>query len=55
MTNKEIYFTIDAIKQVQKNHESWGKDYIYKNTTNEFRHKNEPVDKTVLVKEWFQL
>jgi selenocysteine lyase/cysteine desulfurase len=55
MTNEEIYFTIDAIKQVQKNHESWGKDYIYKNTTNEFRHKNEPVDKTVLVKEWFQL
>jgi selenocysteine lyase/cysteine desulfurase len=55
MTNEELYFTIDAIKQVQENHEIWCKDYIYKNTTNEFRHKNEPADKTILVKNWFCL
>jgi len=55
MTNKELYFTIDAIKQVQQNHKTWGDDYIYKNTTNEFRHKSEPKDKTVLVQDWFSL
>ncbi len=55
MTNEELYFTLDAIKQVQENHKSWGEDYIYSNTTNEFRHKSEPQDKTVLVKDWFKL
>jgi selenocysteine lyase/cysteine desulfurase len=55
MTNDELYFTIDAIKQVQQNHQTWGKDYIYNNTTNEFRHCKEPKDKTVLVKDWFDL
>jgi len=55
MTNQELYFTIDAIKQVQQNHKKWGVDYIYKNTTNEFRHKSEPKDKTVLVQDWFEL
>ncbi|OYT14372.1 MAG: selenocysteine lyase [Bacteroidetes bacterium 4572_114] len=55
MTNDELYFTIDAIKQVQKNHKTWGKDYIYNNTTNEFRHHKEPEDKTVLVRDWFEL
>jgi selenocysteine lyase/cysteine desulfurase len=55
MTNKELYFTIDAIKQVQENHKTWGMDYIYNNTTNEFRHRSEPKDKTALVEDWFNL
>ena len=55
MTNEELYFTIDAIRQIQKNHKTWGKDYIYNNTTNEFRHYKEPEDKTVLVRSWFKL
>ena len=55
MTNDELYFTIDAIKQVQKNHKTWGRDYIYNNTTNEFRYRDEPLDKTVLVRDWFDL
>jgi len=55
MTNEELYFTLDAINQVQQNHKEWSKDYIYNNHTNEFRHKNEPEDKTVLIKDWFKL
>jgi hypothetical protein len=55
MTDEELYFTIDAIRQVQENHNSWGRDYIYNQTTNEFRHKREPKDKTVFVKDWFDL
>ncbi len=55
MTDDELYFIIDAIRQVQKNHHTWGKDYIYNRHTNEFRHYKEPEDKTVLVKDWFNL
>jgi len=55
MTNKELYLTIDAIRLVQKNHKQWSKDYIYNNKTNEFRHRLEPEDKTVLVVDWFNL
>jgi cysteine sulfinate desulfinase/cysteine desulfurase-like protein len=55
MTNDELLYILDAIRQVQKNHKKWGEDYKYNCNTNEFKHKNEPEDKTVLVKDWFDL
>jgi selenocysteine lyase/cysteine desulfurase len=55
MTNEELCFITDAIRQVQKNHNDWGKDYTYNHKTNEFRHHNEPEDKTKLVIKWFEL
>ena len=55
MTNKELYFILDAIKQVQLNHQTWRNDYIYNNKTNEFRHNAEPEDKTAIVKPWFEI
>ncbi len=55
MTNDELYYVIDAIRQVQKNHQEWSKDYIYNNKTNEFRHYLEPEDKTSQICDWFKL
>lgn len=55
MTNDELMYVMDAIRQVQKNHKKWEEDYNYNRNTNEFKHKNEPEDKTVLVKDWFDL
>ena len=55
MTNEELYFILDAIKQVQLNHQTWRNDYIYNNKTNEFRHNAEPDDKTAVVKPWFEM
>jgi selenocysteine lyase/cysteine desulfurase len=55
MTGTEILYIIDGIRQVQKNHKKWCDDYIYNRHTNEFRHMNEPEDKTELVKKWFVL
>lgn len=55
MTNDELLFITDAIREVQKNHEIWGKDYSYNNKTNEFKHYKEPADKTELVSDWFHL
>ncbi len=55
MTNDELYLITDAIRQIQINHKVWGKDYSYDNKTNEFRHLNEPMDKTELINSWFNL
>jgi selenocysteine lyase/cysteine desulfurase len=55
MTDNELDYIIDAIKQVQKNQAAWGKEYEYNRHNNEFRHFKEPIDKTVLVREWFEL
>jgi selenocysteine lyase/cysteine desulfurase len=55
MTNDELFFILDGIRQVQKNHLIWRKDYVYNPKTNEFRHINEPEDKTERVCDWFQL
>lgn len=55
MTNEEVLFITDAIQQITENHVAWGKDYLYNSHTNEFRHKEEPVDKTEWVKSWFHL
>jgi selenocysteine lyase/cysteine desulfurase len=55
MTDAELNYIMDAIRQVQKNHKKWSDDYIYNRQTNEFRHKYEPEDKTILVRKWFEL
>ena len=55
MTNDELYTFIEGLKQVVANIGNWEKDYIYNKHTNEFRHKDEPEDKTVLVEDWFDL
>jgi selenocysteine lyase/cysteine desulfurase len=55
MTGKELETLISAVDEISKNHLLWQKDYVYNRQTNEFRHKNEPNDKTVLIKPWFKL
>lgn len=55
MTDNELMYIIDAIRQVNQHHAAWGNDYVYNRRTNEFRHRDEPEDKTMLVRDWFQL
>jgi selenocysteine lyase/cysteine desulfurase len=55
MTDQEIMHIMDGIREVQKNYKKWSGDYIYNRHTNEFRHKNEPEDKTELIRDWFKL
>jgi len=55
MTNEELLFIIDAIKQVSVHHPEWKKDYLYNKHTNEFIHINEWHQKDNLVKSWFIL
>lgn len=55
MTNAQLSFVANAVREVSANHVKWSEDYIYNNRINEFRHKNEPIDKTEYVKDWFTL
>lgn len=55
MTGDELDYIVSAIREVGLHHEKWSKDYIYNNKTNEFRHRNEPADKSVIIKDWFSL
>jgi selenocysteine lyase/cysteine desulfurase len=55
MTGEELAYITDALRQVRIGYKKWSADYIYNRQTNEFRHKDEPEDKTVSVKSWFEL
>jgi selenocysteine lyase/cysteine desulfurase len=55
MTNEELYYMIDAIKQIIAYHEDWVREYEYDYHTNEYHHRSEPADKAVLVRPWFQM
>ncbi|MEZ5197312.1 MAG: aminotransferase class V-fold PLP-dependent enzyme [Bacteroidales bacterium] len=55
MTDEELDIFIAALHELVENIEVWKEDYIYNKRINEFRHKDEPEDKTVIVRDWFQL
>lgn len=55
MTDTELQYIIDALRQVQLNQATWKEDYIYNRHTNEFRHVDEPGDKTSRIIPWFDL
>jgi selenocysteine lyase/cysteine desulfurase len=55
MTDEELLYIIDALKEIRENIRSWKDDYVYNNKTNEFRHVSDPADKTLLVTDWFEL
>jgi len=55
MTDEELYYIINAIKQVSVHHLEWETDYRYNKHNNEFVHLNEWHQKDELVKSWFDL
>jgi selenocysteine lyase/cysteine desulfurase len=55
MTDDELNYITDALKQVSINYKKWNDDYIYNRQSNEFKHKKEPEDKTEVVRKWFDL
>ncbi len=55
MTNEELNFIIDAIRQVSLNNTEWKKDYLYNKHNNEFIHISDWKQKDELVQKWFLL
>lgn len=54
MTTDDLYFTLDAIKKIGKNHKKWADDYNYDKSTNEFTHKKARSKQAVDYKKWFE-
>lgn len=54
MSEQEVHYIADALKQIQQNHPTWSQDYTYNKHTNEFKHINEPAEE-LRVQSWFTL
>lgn len=49
LTNKEVFYVCDSIKQVAENYEEWGKEYTYNTAKNEFTHNSaKPIEKAIV-------
>jgi selenocysteine lyase/cysteine desulfurase len=55
MTNDELFYIIDAIKQTTRMAQEWVKDYRYDNHTNEFHHVRFSGKKNSDYSHWFKL
>ncbi|MEN8191925.1 MAG: aminotransferase class V-fold PLP-dependent enzyme [Bacteroidota bacterium] len=55
MTNNELHFIMDAIKEIVLNIIEFQKDYKYNPENNEFYHKNESNDDFKFLKDWLNL
>ncbi|MEO8932751.1 MAG: aminotransferase class V-fold PLP-dependent enzyme [Xanthomarina sp.] len=53
MTNAEIEFICDAIKEVSRNFETWAEAYNYNKIKNEYSHKIHPDLEVSIVENWF--
>jgi selenocysteine lyase/cysteine desulfurase len=53
ITDKEIEYVCESIKDLAKNHQIWALDYVYNKKTNEFVHKNATSYEDELVASWF--
>jgi len=52
-TDDEVYYFINALKEIIENHKEWRKDYRYDKTVNEFFHKEDKGLKKKKIENWF--
>ncbi len=55
MTNEELLFILDAIREISENIVNWRKDYDYDNHTNEYHHHSYHGEKVYKSSGWFEL
>jgi selenocysteine lyase/cysteine desulfurase len=53
ITNKEILYVCESIKQVAENYKIWSEDYQYNASKNEYVHKNANPIENELINSWF--
>ena len=53
MTNQEVEYIVDSIRQLAENHQEWAAEYEYSRQTNEFSHKADVGTEKALVADWF--
>ena len=54
ITNKEVLFVCESIKQVAENFKEWSEDYIYNSVKNEYNHKHVSPIELKIVNNWFK-
>jgi selenocysteine lyase/cysteine desulfurase len=54
-TDDEVYYFINALKEIIENYKVWKNDYLYDKTINEFFHKEDKGLKKKKIKDWFTL
>ena len=55
VTDRELHYFIDALKEIVSNHAEWRKDYNYNPQKNEFEHRSITGVSTDWIQEWFKL
>lgn len=55
MTDEEVKFIANALREISENHAEWAKDYRYDKKRNEFIHRSVLTDETEKVRDWFNL
>ncbi|MCX6326696.1 MAG: aminotransferase class V-fold PLP-dependent enzyme [Bacteroidia bacterium] len=55
MTNDELLFILDAIRETVEKAEEWQKDYEYNRHTNEFNHRTFQNNNKANISEWYNL
>jgi selenocysteine lyase/cysteine desulfurase len=53
MNADEVLFMVDALKQIEKNYDSWAQDYTYSSKTNEFFFNKKPDFQYHNINNWF--
>jgi len=54
MTDEELQYIINALRQIERFHNVWIKDYFYDKHTNEFIHRSDTNEKN-FISNWFHL
>ncbi|RAR70095.1 aminotransferase class V-fold PLP-dependent enzyme [Flavobacterium aciduliphilum] len=54
-STEEIKFVCQSIIDVSLNFKTWGDDYVYNSTTNEFVHKQGAILEDALISDWFSV
>ncbi|MFD1293011.1 aminotransferase class V-fold PLP-dependent enzyme [Lutibacter holmesii] len=54
ITNQEVLYVCESIKEVAENHLEWAKAYEYKSDKNEFVHKSAKAIEPEIVNNWFK-
>lgn len=55
MTDAEVQFILDAIKELCIHHQDWSADYEYDRKSNEYQHKLGEQTEDAIIKDWFEL
>lgn len=55
MTDEELLFIINALKEIRENIKTWEQDYVYNKHTNEFKHISDSCSISSRVNDWFKL